>query len=82
MSVKDTQFVKASWSEMMKSEAEIALEVTLEMIIEMCDKDIELAKSGGVAFANTMRRMAQKGLDNAKNARKRCDAACTVKQAK
>jgi len=79
MSVKDTQFVKASGSEMMKSEAEIALEVTLEMVIEMCDKDIELAKSGGVAFANTMRRMAQKGLDNAKNARKRCSSGCTVK---
>ena len=79
MSVKDTQFVKASGSEMMKSEAEIALEVTLEMVVEMCDKDLELAKSGGVAFANTMRKMAQRGLDNAKNARKMCSSTCMVK---
>ena len=79
MSVKDTQFVKASGSGKMKSEAEIALEVTLEMVVEMCDKDLELAKSGGVAFANTMRKMAQRGLDNAKNARKMCGSTCTVK---
>jgi len=79
MSVKDTQFVKASGSGKMKSEAEIALEVTLEMVVEMCDKDLELAKSGGVAFANTMRKMAQRGLDNAKNARKMCSSGCMVK---
>jgi hypothetical protein len=79
MSVKDTQFVKANGSGKMKSEAEIALEVTLEMVVEMCDKDLELAKSGGVAFANTMRKMAQRGLDNAKNARKMCSLTCTVK---
>lgn len=51
----------------MKSEAEIAMEVTLEMVVQMCDNEKDLAKEVPMAFVNAMRAMAQRGLDNARN---------------
>ena len=61
----------------MKSDAEIALEVTLEMVVEMCDKDADLAKYGPKGFIRVMRDLAQKGLDDAKKFRKSCQGGCT-----